>query len=46
MEKEREAQAVKMQRAEITEAERLEHEAKLRRERAVQHGQYIVLSPG
>ena len=40
IEKEREAQALKAQSAEISEAERLEHEAQLRRERAVQHGEY------
>ncbi|KAH8103081.1 hypothetical protein BXZ70DRAFT_928027 [Cristinia sonorae] len=38
MQKEQEAQAFKMQSAEIAEAERLEKEAMLRRERAVQHG--------
>jgi hypothetical protein len=38
LEKEREANAVKMQSAELAEAERLEREALLRRERAVGHG--------
>ncbi|KAI0074471.1 hypothetical protein K474DRAFT_1532576 [Panus rudis PR-1116 ss-1] len=38
IQKEQEAQAFKMQSAEIAEAERLEREATLRRERAVQHG--------
>ena len=40
IEKEREAQALKAQSMELAEAERLEHEARLRRERAVQHGKY------
>jgi len=38
MQKEQESQAFKAQSAEIGEAERLEREAMLRRERAVQHG--------
>ena len=38
--KEQEAGAFKMQSAEIAEAERLEKEALMRRERAVAHGEY------
>ncbi|KAF5310532.1 hypothetical protein D9619_007849 [Psilocybe cf. subviscida] len=38
LQKEQEANAVKMQSRELQEAERLEHEALLRRERAVGHG--------
>ncbi|THV04771.1 hypothetical protein K435DRAFT_790771 [Dendrothele bispora CBS 962.96] len=38
MEKEKEAQALKMQSSELAEAERLEREAMMRRERAVGHG--------
>lgn len=38
MQKEQEASAYKAQSAEIAEAERLEKETMLRRERAVQHG--------
>ena len=40
--KEQEAGAFKMQSAEIAEAERLEKEALMRRERAVAHGEYLV----
>lgn len=36
----REAQAFKIQGAELAEAERLERDAKMRRERAVAHGGY------
>ena len=43
MQKEQEAQAFKAQSAEIAEAERLEKEALLRRERAVQHGESLVI---
>ncbi len=42
IEKEREAQALQAQKVELNEAERLEHEAGLRRERAVQHGKFEV----
>ncbi|KAI0346458.1 hypothetical protein BDW22DRAFT_1352527 [Trametopsis cervina] len=38
IEKEQQAAAINAQNSELTEAERLEHEASLRRERAVQHG--------
>lgn len=38
IQKEQEAQAFKQQSAELVEAEKLEREALLRRERAVQHG--------
>ena len=38
IQKEQEAQAFKHQSAELAEAEKLEREAMLRRERAVQHG--------
>lgn len=40
MQKEQEAQAFKHQSAELAEAEKLEREALLRRERAVQHGKF------
>ena len=40
LQKERAAQAIQAQRAELAEAERLEQEAAARRERAVAHGQY------
>jgi len=42
IEKERVAQAQKIQNVELAEAERLEHEATLRRERAVQHGKHLM----
>ncbi|TCD71910.1 hypothetical protein EIP91_000042 [Steccherinum ochraceum] len=45
MQKEQEAQAFKHQSAEIAEAERLEKEALLRRERAVQHGAHPSNKP-
>jgi hypothetical protein len=38
LEKEREANALNFQSSELAEAERLEREAKMRRERAVGHG--------
>jgi len=38
LEKEREAEALKLQSRELNEAERLEHEAQLRRDRATAHG--------
>ena len=41
--KEQEAGAFKMQSAEIAEAERLEKEALMRRERAVAHGECLLL---
>ncbi|KAF5379090.1 hypothetical protein D9615_005934 [Tricholomella constricta] len=40
LQKEQEAKAFKVQGAELAEAERLEHEALVRRERAVAHGAY------
>lgn len=43
IQKEQEASAFKAQSAEIAEAERLEKEAMLRRERAVQHGSFQYL---
>lgn len=45
LQKEQQAQAFKAQSAEISEAERLEHEASLRRERAVGFGTHTVLPP-
>lgn len=45
MQKEQEAQAFKAQSTEIAEAERLEKEAMLRRERAVQHGELSFFPP-
>ncbi|KAG5634034.1 hypothetical protein H0H81_003696 [Sphagnurus paluster] len=42
LQKEQEANSFKLQSAELAEAERLEREAMMRRERAVGHGQFTV----
>lgn len=39
LQKQREAEAIKLQAAELSEAERLEEEARMRRQRAVGHGE-------
>lgn len=44
LQKEQESNAVKLQTSELAEAERLEREAMMRRERAVGHGQFRSLN--